>query len=1698
MWPHGRGKAPGDRTDGIAQTGVSYVSLGTIPGGWSTRGRPTSDRAQKAQSAGTRGNSSLVQRQAQSKEVYSKSMRISRQGSDSRGSTSPQSLHSASTASSGHTEYTEVSDHHEFNPLSIVAGFPKRIKQKMQRSRSYTLARGNAYNEVMQYCLKHFNPSSKWRGLKFSLYKDLIFKLPQSEEDSSGRSSPESLATPEPEDRSSVVPEQPQKQRTNSVNRSEVVPRDLSSELEKVEAMTTTRDSVMKGSIPSAPMPLFPGTPGAAILPSILQSTIVEEAIKGSEGQTAFTSGSSGKQAPVTGGGSGSGGTGGAAKKDSNKQHSDESKQGKEDKRADSEKLEDTIRKFLEDDYVTSGNEGRWLLWSLTIMVKSWSVYHKFQTVKHKPDGKTFIETWMNDEKYMALTNKLIQEHRVRHYNDPECAAWSKEETLAECLCQLAQKYEAQKDEREEVKLFIEHPGNLVIKKIWKAFNQASEEHYDGAMILTYFFQHKALYYKAKRSQRAEVIALRGAASRFKERMDDWNSQAEGKNDDLPKEQMMDGIETVNAALSTLSSTLTRIFMLQADSEERAVVMGFNVACDFMVIDVKNLSDILKSGVENEENTAILSTKYSFLQLSEEFPEIKSSLNAIDEMMELIEKKYNQSADDAVKQSDDNSVDAEPTKKPQEIVTIENDNEEPNISPDADSTPVTRDKYVTQRQSRSVSDVMARLPPVSAVAPGPGQEQTANPGGAGVTAKVTLASPGTLSLSSVGPVSIPVSSSFSTSGLSTSIVTTSNVESFRDMSQIEEIRQMKIRMKELEDLLSAANSQKDAVYYQKLDADNKLSAALTIQAGLENDKKLMWENQQRMEQNLRKELEDEKAARIAETEKMNNEVADFITNRDNEWKVTAEKIQIQHKSYYEGIIQAQMNEMKRDWETQLATLKESMTGQSSGQPSAVPPPAPSPALETRRRPTGIFGNIPPVADVSSNISDNLGQNEAREESSEANRERGSTSATFAEVAGNGPRLSCHVPMNNHHSSSAGGSTQYTNNARNDDYNDIKVKACSAITALVSDIDSSYNIRTQDEIKDMNSERLSRLLTDTKVALSELEELQRMHRNYLEKFYEDIEVRVNNTQTSVGRYIRSAKIKFNQMQDSGMQQRKTREEKQKNQAIQLQKNLGSKELPELVEDGDIIPWLVFMSENFKDSEIDKNDLAASMFSKIKSSEVKALVDAVKSCPNKIWTIIMEDKIFNGNGVKAYFVKNLLRKGLIKSNDENNPARKKKAQRQARLAGISVATNLVKLRQENGIKKEDWESFNKNYCVTKQEELEWLRILNIFTKGDRNRRDTIIHQMRSSVMVGAIGLCEDDRSLTSLPGPDTSYANTSILDQNPLDRQNNVNDDDNDGNIAFRITPARPALSDGEYMRLVTVWWEMLNSNYKESSADEVKETRRNLATNVDPETVGNDDNDDSLTPAAAKQASIFLRNDVMPENFVKPMMPRVSAAAMENYASLPCVMNQCGLNHPNGSLWYCIQWMTKKYKMKRELADYHKVCDSCLSRHEGPCKNLKKIECACCKAEGRPYSHNIALCEYSRYRFGVQLRKYNIKSVKANLHLSDAVNNMDPDIFTEEPEDNGQEDGNNGESRAFILNGVPDGAEQAGASGAVESSVTNEDPHKGTFDNTDFRVVGDLIKQLVQKSRECRKEISSTEIAGIADAVAKVNFLCIYC
>ena len=1673
---------------------VSYVSLGTIPRGWSTRGRPTSDRAQRARSAGTRGNSSLVQRQAQSTEVYSKSMLTSRQGSDSRGGGSPQSLHSASTTSSGHTEYTEVSDEHDFNPLNIVAGFPKRIKQKMQRSKSYTLARGNAYNEVLQYCIKHFNPSSKWRGLKFSLYKDLIFKLPQSEEDSSGRSSPESLVTPEPEDRSSVVPAQPQKQRTNTVNRSEVVPKDLSSELEKVEVMTTTRDSVMKGSIPSAPMPLFPGTPGGALLPNILQSTIVEEVIKDSGGQTVLASGPGEKQAPVTGGGSGSGGTGGAARGGQNGRNGNKDK---EDKRSDSEKLEDTIRDFLEDDYVTSGDEARWLLWSVTKMVKSWDIYHKFQTVKHKPDGKSFIETWMNDKNYMTLTDKLIQEHKVRHYNDPECAAWSKEETLAECLCQLSQKYEAPKDERAEVKLFIEHPGNIVIKKIWKAFNQASEDHYDGAMILTYFLQHKALYFKTVRCQRAEVIALKGAAATFKEKMDDWNDAAKGKNDDLTKEQMMDGIDTVNAALTTLSSTLTKIFMLQADSDERAVVMGFNVACDFMVIDVRNLSDIMKAGVENEANTSILSTKYSFLQLKEDFPEIKSSLSAIDDMMEMIANKFKQADDDSSKKS---APEAEPTKKPEEIITVD-DKEEGSEVEIVDNFLVTSDKNVTQRQSRSVGDVMAGLPPVSAVALEPGLGEADSQGRAGVTAKVTPAPAWNLDSHSIGPVSVPVSSTSSTLGLSTSIVTTANVESFRDMSQIDEIRQMRVRMKELEDLLSAANSQKDAMFYQKLDADHKLNAALAAQAGLENEKKLMWENQQTMEHNLRKELEEEKAARIADTEKMNKEVTEFITKRDNEWKTTADNIKLQHKSYYEGIITARINELKRDWESQIAGLKESMrqeaSGRGSSQPSAVPSATPSPAPDARRRPTSIFGNIPTVADVSSNIPDNIRQPDSQEDNVRTDRETSSASATFAEATANGPRLSCHVPINNHHFFSAGGSNQHTNNTRNDDYNDIKVKACSAITALVSDIGSSYTSRTQDEIKEMNSENLSNLLTNTKVALGELEELQRMHRNYLEKFYEDIEVRVNNTQTSVGRYIRSAKIKFNQMQDAGMQQRKIREEKQKNQAIQLQKNLGAKEIPELAEDGDIIPWLVYMSENFKNSEIDKNDLAASMFSKIKSTEVKALVDAVKSCPDKIWTTIMEDKIFNGSGVKAYFVKNLLRKGLIKSNDENNQARRKKAQRQARLAGICVATNLIKLRQENGIKKEDWESFNKNYCVTKQEELEWLRILNIFTKGDRNRRDTIIHQMRSSVMVGAIGLCEDDRSLTSLPGSNTSYANTSILDQGPLDGRNNANDDDNDGNITFRITPARPALSDGEYMKLVTVWWEMLNSNYKESSADEVKEARRNLANNVEPETANNDDEEDALTPAAAKQANIFLRNDVMPEGFVKPLMPRVSAAAMENYASLPCVMNQCPQKHPNGSLWFCIQWMTKKYKMKKDLAEYHKVCESCLSKHEGPCKNLKKIECACCKAEGRPYSHNIALCEYSRYRFGVQLRKQQ-SNIKVNLHLSDAVDNMDPDIFVEESEEDSQEDGTNGGSRAFILNGVPDGVEKdevqgaAGPSETGEADQKEEDPHKGTFADTDFRTVGDLIKQLIQKSRECRKEISSTEIAGVADAVARVE------
>ncbi len=82
-----------------------------------------------------------------------------------------------------------------------------------------------------------------------------------------------------------------------------------------------------------------------------------------------------------------------------------------------------------------------------------------------------------------------------------------------------------------------------------------------------------------------------------------------------------------------------------------------------------------------------------------------------------------------------------------------------------------------------------------------------------------------------------------------------------------------------------------------------------------------------------------------------------------------------------------------------------------------------------------------------------------------------------------------------------------------------------------------------------------------------------------------------------------------------------------------------------------------------------------------------------------------------------------------------------------------------------------------------------------------------------------------------------------------------------------------------------------------------------------------------------------------------------------------------------------------------------------------------------KKEGRPYGHNIALCPYSRYRFGVDLNRtkkpMNAEhQTKLHLHHAEAVNNMDPSDFDVDEDEYDDMEAAGG--KIFMLKGTPDG------------------------------------------------------------------------
>lgn len=1794
--------------------GLKFVSLGTIPRGWARRklGGPKSTHTAPGHKPGT---SSLVEScsQGPASSVYSMPRKPQQGSGLSRG----ESLHRDHSALSSSTD-----NNSEVSLIDVFHAFPKRSITIKNRSRIYSQTRGTEYNDVILRCIKDFGLKGKWSRIRSEIYNECLYvsssqESGTSEDDlTSSRSSSEGSVTDDfvtPGPRQALGGQQQVKPRHRSdIPRDSLKQKNLYEELgtamSQRDLRADARSSIMSEQ-PKVPQPVHPATPAAAVaglLNPDLQSTIIGEALKhevSMQQSAPLNGGEKTKEVPK----SDTSGTG------TNLNNDDEKDKDDNNKKDDVEKFAEMIKTFLTSEHLKRGRESRWLLWSLIRMSMTFEANRVTGEVKHDPSGAIFLDKFTSDEEYCQLTEQLLDHFQITNFN--RCSAWSDQEHLAETLHILSEKYKADQEEEKEIKKFMKHPGNLIMKKVSNFFMVVSATPIqEASLIISVLFQHKSLYYKTLRNQKKEVAAMLHFHTKYGEKLNSWNEEHKGKGDNIEKEKMLEALQTVSDALGELVDSMKMIFCYKLDKAEDGIILGFSKLCDFEVVDVVNLDDIrvsMEPKVLKNLDTAVFSTKYNVENIEEDFPFIKQARDSLAHLMHIVDQKYEKEHPSApvVGTDDENRITTRRSK------TTEKENESGNFedisplsAPFDDSESVRSDDDISDKSViLSPSEMGGDITPpeVPVVSPGsqplepgsgtggtgtnseleppqqqqpavgdqstdvtPRSEENTGPSTVPVTnVKVGMthawppaaaAAPFTGSAgtdptpAAVVPVTVPVTTpvtstttsscvagpSFFTStmvntnpnnSVNTVSVLQPGVNVNMNSCQADDLRQMRLIIKDLEDKLKMADLDKQNVTQevnQKLQAAHdldrqqqqhrlKLQQEEELKRKKEFDELIEKQRQNEEAKNreideLRQKLEDEQnrqklALKQQEEEheiqkeemrKFKEETAKFITERDDQWNLTADNIRKQQENFWSTAMNNKLAEFQKDMEKKFAdeAAKMKANKESSNKQSLEPRNVFGGLKSPQTLVANLLSNsIPPPFSIpppSKSIPPPTTQTTAS----------ASTSGFVFNLASEDQirereRLNNMEPRN-HQNLSSGGNNFHNNQNNTDDYQEQKIKAKSTITLLVEEISSSYPKYSVERIKEMNTTQLTTLTSSTKVCLQELEELYRKVSLYTEKYQEDIKVTIpgQNDPITVNKYVRSAKLEYNIMQDAGIQQKKVKEEKQKNQTIQLQKNLGKQTIPEVQEDGDVIPYLIHVSENFRDKEIDRGDLAASMFSSIKSPELKALVEPMKGNPSKIWNVIMEDKIYRGGACKAYFTKTLLRKGLTKVYEEGSIGKKKKAQRQARLAGINTATNLKKLRQGASIKKEEWDNFNKNYCIARHEMVEWERIYNQYSRGNENKKRTIIHQMRSNVNIGAVGLTEDDRSLTTI-GSAPSYANTSIMDQNPIDRTEPDSEDEDEVN--FSISPANPILSEEEHLTLMVVFWEMLNAIYKENPNDDVKESKRNLIQNVedDEEDHGRDEADgaSNQTPAAASKTVRLLRLDVMPENFRKPPMPSPGQKALDNYPSLPCLMENCQKRHCNGTLWWCPPFMKCNYKIKKDIADQFQVCERCLSKHSGPCQT--QIDCACCRNEGRPYGHNIALCPYSRYRFGVDLnKKPGIKKksaehqTKLNLHHAEAVSNMNPEDFENEEEDDETEVAG---GKIFMLKGVPDGVERSKMRTNDDDTKCTEDD-KGIFKIESFEVVSDLVRQLVQKARACKKSIPTTYIAETSASVANVR------
>ena len=473
--------------------GLKFVSLGTIPRGWARRklGGPKSTHTAPGHKPGT---SSLVEScsQGPASSVYSMPRKPQQGSGLSRG----ESLHRDHSALSSSTD-----NNSEVSLIDVFHAFPKRSITIKNRSRIYSQTRGTEYNDVILRCIKDFGLKGKWSRIRSEIYNECLYvsssqESGTSEDDlTSSRSSSEGSVTDDfvtPGPRQALGGQQQVKPRHRSdIPRDSLKQKNLYEELgtamSQRDLRADARSSIMSEQ-PKVPQPVHPATPAAAVaglLNPDLQSTIIGEALKhevSMQQSAPLNGGEKTKEVPK----SDTSGTG------TNLNNDDEKDKDDNNKKDDVERFAEMIKTFLTSEHLKRGRESRWLLWSLIRMSMTFEANRVTGEVKHDPSGAIFLDKFTSDEEYCQLTEQLLDHFQITNFN--RCSAWSDQEHLAETLHILSEKYKADQEEEKEIKKFMKHPGNLIMKKVSNFFMVVSATPIqEASLIISVLFQHKSL-----------------------------------------------------------------------------------------------------------------------------------------------------------------------------------------------------------------------------------------------------------------------------------------------------------------------------------------------------------------------------------------------------------------------------------------------------------------------------------------------------------------------------------------------------------------------------------------------------------------------------------------------------------------------------------------------------------------------------------------------------------------------------------------------------------------------------------------------------------------------------------------------------------------------------------------------------------------------------------------------------------------------------------------------------------------------------------------------------------------------------------------------------------------------------------------------------------------------------------------------------